>query len=173
LFLRPEAVLDLPDTHPWLDLPATTLPGKLEHVEALVSIQHFLDRGQPLLGVPMVHPLMAQPLLELCLAIPSWHWLRGGRDRAVARRAMEAILPQAIAERRAKGRLESLFLQAYMARRRELADFLLNGRLATMGILDRASLAHYLLGTAEPADADYVRILEIAALEEWLAAWTG
>jgi asparagine synthase (glutamine-hydrolysing) len=171
LFLRPEAVLDLPDTHPWLHLPATALPGKLEHVEALASIQHFLDRGQPLLRVPMVHPLMAQPLLELCLAIPSWHWLRGGRDRAVARRAMEGLLPRAIAERRTKGRLESLFLQAYVARRESLADLLLPGHLAAAGIIDRRSLERYLFNPAEPEDTDHVRILEIAALEEWVSAW--
>jgi asparagine synthase (glutamine-hydrolysing) len=171
LFLRREAVVERPDLHPWLNLPAATLPGKLEHVEALVSIQHFLDRGQPLLEVPMVHPLMAQPLLELCLAIPSWQWLRCGRDRAVARRAMAGILPQAIAERRAKGQLESLFLKAYMTRREELADFLLPGQLAAAGILDRPPLEKYLLKTNEPIDTDYVRILEIAALEEWVSAW--
>jgi asparagine synthase (glutamine-hydrolysing) len=171
LFMRPEAVVERPDPHPWLDLPATTLPGKLEHVEALVSIQHFLDRGQPLIATPMVHPLMAQPLLELCLSIPSWHWLRGGRDRAVARRAMAGILPQAIAGRRAKGRLESLFLQAYVARRKSLADVLLPGHLAAAGIIDRRSLERYLFNAVEPEDTDYVRILEIAALEEWVSAW--
>jgi asparagine synthase (glutamine-hydrolysing) len=171
LFMRRDAVLDRPDPHPWLDLPANILPGKAEHVEALVSIQHFLDRGQPLMSVPMVHPLMAQPLIELCLSIPSWLWLRGGRDRAVARRAADGLLPPAIAARRAKGRLESLFLGAYMSRRRELADLLLSGHLQAMGILDRPKLERYLLNPSEPADADYVRILEISALEEWVSSW--
>ena len=171
LFMRPDAVLEQPDPHPWLDFPADILPGKAEHVEALVSIQHFLDRGQPLMTVPMVHPLMAQPLIELCLSIPSWFWLRGGRDRAVARRAMAGLLPPAILRRRGKGRLESLFLRAYMCRRKQLADFLLPGRLVAAGILDRASLERYLLKSAEPADAHYVRILEISALEEWVASW--
>lgn len=173
LFMKPEAVLEAADPHPWLDLPPDMLPGKREHVEALVNIQHFLDRGQPLMSIPMVHPLMAQPLLELCLSIPSWLWLRGGRDRAVARRAMDGLLPPAIAARRVKGRLESLFLRAYMARRKELADFLLDGRLVSMGILDRPSLERYLRQSAEPADANYVRVLEISALEEWISAWNG
>ena len=84
---------------------------------------------------------------------------------------MAGILPQAIAERRAKGQLESLFLKAYMTRREELADFLLPGQLAAAGILDRPPLEKYLLKTNEPIDTDYVRILEIAALEEWVSAW--
>lgn len=171
--MKPEAVLKSADPHPWLDLPPDMLPGKREHVEALVSIQHFLDRGQPLMSVPMVHPLMAQPLLELCLSIPSWLWLRGGRDRALARRAMDGLLPPAIATRRAKGRLESLFLRAYVAHRKELADFLLDGRLVRIGILDRPSLESYLRQAGEPADAHYVRVLEISALEEWISAWNG
>ena len=58
-----------------------------------------------------------------------------------------------------------------MSRRRELADLLLSGHLQAMGIFDRPKLERYLLNPAEPIDADYVRILEISALEEWVSSW--
>ncbi|MEQ7874238.1 asparagine synthase-related protein [Sphingomonas sp. ASV193] len=167
-FLKPEAVPTVPDRHPWLEVPEAILPGKREHIEALVSIQHFLDRGQPLLTVPMRHPLLAQPLLEFCLAVPTWLWCRGGRDRAVARAAMRARLPPEIEGRRTKGRLESLFRRAYRIQRPALRDMLLGGELAARGLIDEVAIMTYLLQSEDPADDGYIRLLEMAALEEWL-----
>lgn len=170
-FLQPDARPAGPDRHPWLSFDPATLPGAREHVEALVGIQHFLDRGQPLLGVPVVHPLLAQPLLDLCLRIPSFLWLRGGHNRAVARHAVQDLLPPAVAARRTKGGLASLFLMTFMSNRLALRERLMEGQLASNGLLDRSALDACLSCPEEPDDDIYVRVLEIAALEEWLQSW--
>ena len=51
----------------------------------------------------MLNPLVSQPVMEACLAIPSWQWREGGFDRAVAREAFRKDLPDLIAWRRGKG----------------------------------------------------------------------
>lgn len=97
-FLLQGAMLRTSEPHPWLQGLAVP-PGKREHVEALVHVQHFLDRSGS--SIDLLHPLLAHPLLELCLRIPSWLWVGGGRDRAVARDAFEGLVPSSVLQRAA------------------------------------------------------------------------
>jgi asparagine synthase (glutamine-hydrolysing) len=116
-FLRPIGWLNQSDVHPWLRGPTSALPGKNEHVESLVHIQHFLERRTDG-STSVLHPLMAQPLLELCLSLPSWWWAAGGRDRAIAREAFQGLIPDLILERRTKGSIQGFFYRSFIGRRR-------------------------------------------------------
>jgi asparagine synthase (glutamine-hydrolysing) len=138
----------------------------------IAGIHHFLTDPTPLAPAAL-HPLLAQPLLELCLRIPSWLWVSGGRDRAVAREAFRGLVPDAILDRRGKGTLESMFMKGYMNERPRLERFLAQGELAQRGIIDGSAVSVYLRRDGEPRDFGYVRILEIAAAEQWLRSFGG
>ena len=166
-FLAGPARAGEPDPHPWLDGPADARPGKIEHVDSLVRAQHFLDPRYPG-GEVLFHPLISQPLMELCLAIPTWLWLRGGRNWAVARAAFAGLLPEEILLRRTKGRLESMCARAYAANREALAGLLLDGELATRGLLDLTALEAYLRAPGPPRGEAYFRVFDLASLELWL-----
>lgn len=114
---------------------------------------------------------MAQPMLELCLRIPSWLWIRGGRDRAVARDAFEDLLPQSVFRRRAKGSLESLFHRSFSRLREEMREMLLTGELRRSGLLDAPSIERALQGAEAESDDVQLRISELVALEQWLQYW--
>jgi asparagine synthase (glutamine-hydrolysing) len=168
-FLRGERLLTKADLHPWLEGLSSVPPGKREHVHALVHIQHFLDRRSA--GIALSHPLMAQPLLELCLRIPSWVWMRGGRNRAIARDAFAKMLPTSVLTRRAKGSLQSLFYRSFGDLRGELLDVLMSGGLRAQGIIDAAQVEAVLTSEDWRRDDAQLRISEIAALELWLQSW--
>ncbi|HKC03503.1 MAG TPA: asparagine synthase-related protein [Sphingomicrobium sp.] len=168
-FLDPAALLRGPEVHPWLEGLEAILPGKREHVEALVHIQHFLDRGPG--GMARLHPLMAQPLLELCLTIPSWLWMHGGRDRAIARDAFAGLVPQSVLRRRAKGSLQSLFHRSFAALRPQMRDTLMSGELHRAGILDSSRLERAFAGDSWTRDEVQLRITELVAMELWLQSW--
>src|SRR5258706_1812747 len=53
-----------------------------------------------------VNPLLSQPLVELCLQLPTWVLTHGGRGRALARRAFATDLPKEVATSRSKGGME-------------------------------------------------------------------
>lgn len=165
-FLARSVLLDGPDPHPWLTGLRFAPPGKVEHVEALVHIQHFLDRGESTL--PRLHPLTAQPLVELCLAIPSWLWVAGGRDRAVARDAFSGLVPRSVLERRTKGSLQGLFERSFAALRPQMRETLLSGELRSAGIVDAGAIQACLAGTDPVRDTIQMRISELVALELWL-----
>jgi asparagine synthase (glutamine-hydrolysing) len=167
-FLLPQAMLRTCELHPWLSGLAA-LPGKREHVEALVHIHHFLDRSPS--PRASLHPLLAQPLVELCLRIPSWLWVRGGRDRAVAREAFAGLVPSSILRRRTKGSLQSLLYRSFEQLRAGIGELILEGELARRGIVDAAAVDRTLAGDDWKGDAAQLRISEMAALELWLRSW--
>ena len=169
-FLKPEVLLARPDPHPWLDALGGVPAGKRQHVEALVHIHHFLDRTPS--SVPRAHPLLAQPLLELCLRIPAWMWMQGGRDRAVARDAFDGLLPASVLRRRGKGSLQSLFYRSFSALRTEIMDLLMAGRLASMGLLDAHAVERVLRTDGWMREGLQLRLSEVAALELWLRSST-
>lgn len=169
-FLQPSGEFDRPDAHPWLAGTKGMLPGSADHLRLLAGVHHFLvdpARDEP----TNLHPLICQPVLELCLRIPSWLWVAGGRDRAVARTAFRTILPDAILDRRGKGSLQSLFVRGFQSHRSLLRGLLVGGRLAREGIVDSDAVATYLDEQGEPRDVRYIRILELASAEQWLRSF--
>jgi asparagine synthase (glutamine-hydrolysing) len=172
-FLRSDLLSIRQDIHPWLEVPPDALPGKREHVEALVSISFFLDRMAATPGISSAYPLMAQPLLELCLRIPTWMWVGGGRNRAIARSAFAGLLPPELLERRGKGRLESMCARAYAENRPALRELLLGGMLAQEQMLDIASLEAFFAAGPELAETGHFRLFDLATLELWRRAWAA
>lgn len=171
-FLADGAAPSAPEPHPWLAHRPDLLPGTADHLRMIAGIFHFLADPAPMAAVTL-HPLLAQPILETCLSIPSWLWIAGGRDRAVAREAFRGLVPDTILERRRKGSLESMLMKNYMSGRPLLERLLLEGRLTECGIINSAAVAAYLRQPSEPRDARYIRIVEIAAAEQWLRSFGG
>ncbi|HVM23270.1 MAG TPA: asparagine synthase-related protein [Sphingomicrobium sp.] len=169
-FLVRDALLGKPDPHPWLEGLGSAPPGKRDHVHALVHIQHFLDRRSA--GTALSHPLLAQPMLELCLRIPSWLWMGGGRNRAVARDAFRDLLPHSVLARRAKGSLQSLFHRSFGQLRGQLLDLLMSGRLRAERIIDTHRIEAAFGSDGWRRGEVQLRISEIAALELWLQSWS-
>jgi asparagine synthase (glutamine-hydrolysing) len=169
-FLSVSAMAQRPDPHPWLAIPAGTRAGSIEHVKSIVRAQHFLS-SEYAFGDPVRHPLLNQPLMEACLSIPSWLWVKHGRNRSAARAAFADLLPEEIIQRRTKGRLESMCARSFQDNRLPLAALLLEGELDRRGLIDRPAIEAYLKRGGEPGDENYFRIFDLASLELWLRSW--
>lgn len=169
-FLTEAACLETHGQHPWLQCRPGLLAGSADHVRLLAGIRHFLPDPTPDRPTSL-HPLLAQPIVELCLQIPSWLWVRGGRDRAVARAAFRGLVPDNVLDRRSKGTLESLFVKGYMANRNAIGSFIAEGRLAEQRIVDADAVIHCIRQPNAPTDGDYIRLLEVAAIEQWLRSF--
>ena len=169
-FLMPGAIAHESDAHPWLELPPDVRPGAREHVRSIVGIPHFFSDPGP--GVPAtLHPLLAQPIVELALRIPTHLWIAGGRDRAVARVAFANLLPEAVRRRRGKGALGEMFRIQFRQLQPALSAFLLKGRLVGAGIVDPDAIDAYLSNSSGWAGYQAIRLLEIAAAEQWLRSF--
>lgn len=153
--------------HPLLHGRRGTPSGKLWHAHQILAPFDYYDPlGEPR-DPQRIAPLLSQPLMELCLRIPTYVLTEGGWDRAVARRAFYGALPPEIRNRRDKGGMEAQLRFTVERNRRLLNDLLADGSLVREGLIDRAQLAKVLSGRAQ-IETESSELLEYAGVEAWL-----
>lgn len=158
--------------HPWLALPPGALPGKAMHIRLMAFAQSYVEGQDPQELLPTVSPLLSQPLVETCLATPSWLWFEGGRNRVVARRAFAGDLPEDIVGRRSKGTPDSFVAQIFETHRAAIRRMLTEGELAAHHMLDLPAVLS-VLDDPRPVHGDaFRRVLQFADVEAWARAWT-
>jgi asparagine synthase (glutamine-hydrolysing) len=160
--------------HPWLAPEATrgVPPGILWHAMSVSLPPAFYSSFVRGPCPERTMPLLSQPLVETCLRIPTYTLIRGGRDRALARRAFAGDLPGEIVRRHAKGRADQHVRNILDANLEFVRELLLDGLLVKQGLLNRATLSQYLNRSRSPADFQYSEILqEHICAEAWLRAW--
>lgn len=172
-FLNDALLPAAPDHHPWLDEPEGAPPGTRAHIHAiLASYAHLEGYGRHAVA-PSLFPLLSQPVVEACLTVPTWLWVAGGRDRAVAREAFRGDLPRAIIERRTKGAMDAFCARTFELNRPKLRSFLLDGLLAGAGLLDRGTIEACLAHPLANRDQLFYRLLPIVDTEGWIRGVAG
>src|SRR6185437_13397109 len=175
-FVDPAALPDDVDayvSHPW-EADAADLPrGKQMQIRFLSKV---VNRHRPiprLERAPQHHPLLSQPLMEICLQIPTYLLLRGGRERALARQAFADWVPVEILRRRDKGSIVSHATE--MLRRSEpfVRDLLLDGALAGAGVIVREQLEPHLVHGQPFREEHLLPLLACIAAEVWARAPTS
>lgn len=164
------AAIRTDERHPWLTDAARCPPGKREHIRAIVAIQNHVEGFARARRRPLLFPLLSAPVLEACLPVASWMWTEGGMNRAVARRAFAADLPPSVVRRRTKGGLATFAASLLRRHQEEIRSLLLEGKLARQGLLDLPAI-ETLLDAPLRAEAGPYRLLELADIEAWAAAW--
>lgn len=154
--------------HPWLNCPRGAYPGKARHVALLVSAQSWVEGLDMTAPTRSISPLLAQPVVEACLAIPSWMWMEGGRDRAIARQAFRHDLPPAIVNRAVKSAPDSYLAQIVEHHGSVIRDILLGGRLVAHGLADRTAVESAMRDTRFLRGYDFLRILQLVDVEAWV-----
>lgn len=167
--LRP--AVDAPAIHPWLDGAEAFGPAKTFQIAAAID---NISRHGPSLQtevIDVLHPLCAQPVVEACLTIPTPMMTVGGRDRGLARQTFADRLPKAILDRRSKGDLTRIYGRMILDSLPFLRPWLLDGRLAARGILDRAAADDLLTRESLMWRGAYGEIMIAAVSEAWVRVW--
>jgi asparagine synthase (glutamine-hydrolysing) len=158
-------------SHPWTVDSGHFAPGRQLQIAALSEV---LNRHRPFPGLETVyehHPLLSQPLIELCLRIPSYLHLRGGITRAVERSAFQDCVPLEILAREQKGQSTSSLLEVLRRSEAFVRELVLDGILAREKIIDRRTIEPY-LRYQRPMEIDKIfPLLSCIAAELWLQSW--
>ncbi|WP_454882999.1 asparagine synthase-related protein [Sphingomonas oryzagri] len=155
------------EDHPWLATPEGALPGKAGHIAWLMGIQNHLEGYLRELKRQVVHPLLSQPIVELCLAIPTWRWCSGGRNRAVARDAFRHRLPRSIIDRQTKGTPSPFVYDILRAKSDSAMAFLLDGKLQSRCLIDRSEVEHHLRCPEALTEEMALRLMLLLDVEAW------
>lgn len=156
----------------WFDATVGRHHGKRDQLALIMRCQNHLH-GLSSASVPRrFSPLMSQPLVELCLSIPTWLWCKGGINRAVARAAFAQDLPHDIVSRTAKSGPDSFIRRLFDDRRSQIRNMLLGGLLANHGLVDRKATEAALGVSVESGDSIIYRLLDLVEAEAWARSWT-
>ena len=120
-----------------------------------------------------MNPLLSQPLLELCLSLPTYLLTQGGHGRALARRAFAQHLPPQIVNRRSKGGLAEHVAEVLGRNVQEIRAMLLDGQLARHGLLNRANVEEVLSGRPTALAGHASQIHGLVAAQAWLDRWVS
>ncbi|WP_176473674.1 asparagine synthase-related protein [Sphingopyxis sp. GW247-27LB] len=175
-YLDPDFLADKaarPVEHPWLNAPAEAPLGKVGHISMILRAMNHIEHRDKELAVPMISPLLSQPVIEACLGIPSWEACEGGVDRSAARRAFSGALPPRVVGRHGKGSPDGFVGDFIHRHRAGIADRLLNGQLAANRLIDRKALEAALRDGAPLQRNDCARIMELVDTEAWIAHWSS
>jgi len=158
-------------THPWFRSSAVLPHGKLWQILWL-SLSPRLYAPLDLDGDPeRVEPLASQPLLELCLRMPTFILASGGEDRSLARRAFAQDVPASILARRCKGSIEGFIRRTIVSNIRFVRAMLLDGVLMREKLLERQWVELALSGRPERIADAPAALFDLLGMEAWARPW--
>ena len=167
-FLAATPAQDILEPHPWFAAPDGALPGDRERIFDLAGTQVFRDGLARGTKWHLRMPLLSQPVVEVCLKVPSWMWIAEGRNRAIARDAFADVLPPDILHRRSKGTFMNYSGAVYRQNKSRLREYLLTGQLEGHGLLDTDSLRQFFDRELGTRDDRFMRIFDLCAVENWI-----
>ena len=168
-WIRPSALAD----HPWLEGLTEVGPAKRFQIQSLLQSLDRTGRSRLDGCVDVVHPLMAQPVLEAAIAIPADVFVVGGRGRALARASFRDRLPPLILARRSKGELGGFYARAFVHALPQIIPFLADGLLAERGLLDSDRLRSALDESTLAHGGGFAAVLRAVAIESWVRYWSS
>lgn len=158
------------ESHPWLQSARNAGPGQKQHLRNIARGIATTDYLNVRSTRPTIYPLLSQPVIELCLSFPTWFWFIDGRDRALARTAMQPFLPSSISNRTTKGAFDGLLYQIFSRNRGQIFSDLNDGMLAAHKMIDTDQIRH--LQTEDAISASRrARILQLHETEIWCRNW--
>ena len=174
-YLSADSLAEIPDgfsDHPWLTDCSKIPPGKLAQIYLLPKVLHRHPSFGRVEVADVIHPLFSQPLVELCLRIPSYILTANGRNRNLARTAFAEIIPSEIANRQTKGWTSTYFTRMYVEGLPFIREFLLDGIFAQEAFVEIAELDKFLTTETISRPGNVRPIFKLIALEAWLRRWS-
>jgi asparagine synthase (glutamine-hydrolysing) len=168
-------ILAQPDKalHSWTSDVRGVSRARRVQIEGLVNSLGVVAHTRRGAVARIAHPLLSQPVVELCLRIPTPILSSGEGERTFARQAFADRLPRSILDRRSKGDVTTYFGRSMAANLDFLRAHLLDGRLVAQGLLDRARLEAVLHAGVLIRRHSYGDLLFAAGLEAWVRHWEG
>ena len=158
--------------HPVMGL-ANDLPiGKLTQLRILLAHGGYYDPFERDHAPELVNPLLSQPLIELCLALPTFMLAHGGQGRALARQAFAPDLPREIATRRSKGGMSEVVKSLLLDNLDFARSMLLDGELVRRGLILRHKAEAALSGRPSSVASNVMEIHDLIAIEAWTRRWS-
>jgi asparagine synthase (glutamine-hydrolysing) len=106
--------------------------------------------------------------MDVCIQIPTYLLLRGGRERGLARDAFADRVPPQIIQRRDKGSVMSHATEMIRRSEKFVRELLLEGALADAGVIRSRDLEPYIVNGQPLREEHFLPLLACIAAEVWV-----
>nr|WP_252727855.1 asparagine synthetase B family protein [Acinetobacter sp. Ac_5812] len=124
-------------SHPWHHIISSLNNGKKFQISGLIDTENFYTYRKTSEYVDIVHPLLSQPIIELCLSIPSYFLTPNLINRGLLRNAFKSYLPNSIYLRRSKGKIGNFYDEIIKYNYEDICGTLNEGNLISAEILSK------------------------------------
>lgn len=158
-------------SHRWLQDKKEIPGGKLAQVAVIADCFTYFGPYQRNQYADSLNPLVSQPVIETCLRIPSYIYVEGGIDRALARGTFSDSLPKQIVSRTSKGSTGRVVKQVLTRNLDFVEDLLMNGTLIREGLLDRKKLEEFFSEEHRVKLEKVIGLMGAMCTEIWVSKW--
>ena len=160
--------------HPWIRQSCDVKPGKLDQIVSYTMGTYAQEcKVSPNEHITAIEPMLSQPVIELCLRIPSWVMTTDGKTRGLARKAFRDKLPDSVIWRESKMAFNSYSAAIFRENREILKSVLLDGVLVSDKIVDSDRLAKILKMDHDSGERDAMSLKILLDAEIWARKWRG
>jgi len=157
--------------HPWLHALTGVPFGKFAQISCLGFNSAYFNALHEANESELIHPFLSEPIMELCLRIPTYLLMHGGWDRAMAREAFQSELPPEVRARPSKGSMNLWVREMIATNAQFVRELLLDGVLVREKIIDRKRLEDCFPGTTSRSPLSLGCFLDCVAAESWCRVW--
>jgi len=159
--------------HPFLHNVRGTPWGLIHRLGSLMVPPEFYDAYlEPEdFHTDWLHPLFAQPIVELCMTITLKTHFLNGRDRGLARTSFRTEVPEPILKRQWKGRGSTSSAEIVYYNLPFIRSLLLDGALVRERLVDRPKLERVLTDAPSNSPANTAPVIFYMHMELWLRQW--
>ena len=179
-WLSPEVLKSLSPRHALPDHPLfekknpPVLPGKFTHLETIMTGLSTLKGSLRDPSNPIFYPLFSQPIIELCLKMPTYASFEGGYNRVPFRKALSRVTPpdqQTNLWRQDKGETTGLMQRGLHDNKDFILDLCLKGTLVKKGLVDSDLLLKGLMDMIQGKPDDLWPLNNLISLELFFRLW--
>lgn len=160
--------------HPWIEQKYGVPPGKLDHIVSYTMGTYDREcKTHPNEHILRIDPMLAQPVIETCLRIPSWVMTAEGKTRGLARKAFQQYLPTEVVWRESKMAFNFYGKSIIRENVDFLREFLLDGVLVSDNVGSKSNLEKTLAMDHDCGAQDGLNIKWFLDAEIWARKWRG
>ena len=162
-----ERTLPPSDPYGFTDFGRKIQAGVFHQLVRLIASGSYVERD----GIEMRSPLLYQPLVEFCFAIPFEQKLRPGEVRSLMRRALRNDLPEKVLTRPGKGEISEAMHKGLLRQSNKVDSLLADPIVCSLGFVDRRRLRSAISLAKHGAKLNVGALLKTLSLEIWLQSF--
>lgn len=156
---------------PWHSPDVQLAPGKRSQADTVMAQYSYASVHADVPFLEPLRPILSQPIVEMCLKLPTYVHQFNGRERGLARAAFSDCLADEVRLRQFKSHNSPIIYDMIATQAKFYVEFLLEGELVRRGLIKKDAIETLRDRLSELTAPQYAHLAQWAGVEAWARAW--